>query len=187
MFKKNLFMILPLTFLFLFTTLAATATAQDHNYVGVKKCGMCHKKDKIGNQLKIWKESKHSKAYETLKSEEADKIAMEKYGKKAVEADECLKCHTTGHGLDAARFEKSFKITDGVQCENCHGAGKDYKKKKIMKDHAKSVENGLTEYADEAAIEKQCKTCHNEESPTYKEFDFHEMWGKIKHPVPADK
>ena len=48
-------MILPLTFLFLFTTLAATATAQEHNYVGVKKCGMCHKKDKIGNQLKIWK------------------------------------------------------------------------------------------------------------------------------------
>ena len=43
-----------------------------------------------------------------------------------------------------------------------------------MQDHAKSVENGLVEYANEAAIEKQCKTCHNEESPTYKEFNFKE-------------
>jgi len=182
--SKILFPVISMIFLFVFTS-AVSVTAQEHNYVGVKKCGMCHKKDKTGNQLKIWKESKHAKAYETLKTEEADKIAMEKYGKKAVEADECLKCHVTGHGLDAARFEKSFKIENGVQCENCHGPGKDYKKKKIMQDHAKSVENGLVEYANEAAIEKQCKTCHNEESPTYKEFNFKEMWAKIKHPIPT--
>ena len=148
---------------------------------------MCHKKDKTGNQLKVWKESKHSKAYETLKTEEADKIAMEKFGKKAVEVDECLECHTTGHGLDAARFGKKFKVEDGVQCETCHGPGSDYKSKKIMKDHAKSVENGLVEYADDAAIEEHCKTCHNDKSPTYKEFDFAKMWDKIKHPIPEAK
>ncbi len=54
-----------------------------------------------------------------------------------------------------------------------------------MEDHAKSVAAGMTEYADEAAIEKQCITCHNEESPTYKEFDFKKMWAKIAHPVPS--
>ena len=54
-----------------------------------------------------------------------------------------------------------------------------------MEDHAKSVAAGMTEYANEAAIENQCKTCHNDESPTFKEFNFKEMWAKIAHPVPA--
>jgi len=183
MLRKNSFSILSLAFLFLFMTLTSMY-AQDHNYVGVKKCGMCHKKEAEGNQLKIWKDSKHAKAYEALKTEKADKIAMEKFGKKAIEADECLKCHVTGHGLDASRFGKKFKVEDGVQCEACHGPGSDYKSKKIMKDQDKSVEKGLIVYADDAAIEKLCKTCHNDESPTFKEFDFAKMWDKIKHPIP---
>ena len=71
-------------------------------YVGTKTCGMCHKKDNEGNQLKVWEGSKHSKAYKTLLTEEANKIAKEKgAGDKAVEAEACLKCHTTGYNLDA--------------------------------------------------------------------------------------
>lgn len=26
----------------------------ENEYIGAKKCGMCHKKDKTGNQLAIW-------------------------------------------------------------------------------------------------------------------------------------
>jgi mono/diheme cytochrome c family protein len=142
---------------------------------------MCHKKADQGEQLKIWEESAHSKAFETLKSEEATKIA----GGKAYEKAECLSCHTTGHGSDAALFGSKFKVEDGVQCEACHGAGSEYKSKKIMEDHAKSVAAGMTEYADEAAIEAQCITCHNKKSPTFKGFKFKEMWAKIAHPVPS--
>jgi hypothetical protein len=58
---------------------------------------------------------------------------------------------------------------------------------KVMKDHAASVAAGMTEYKDAADIEKQCRTCHNEESPTYKEFDFAKRWEEIKHPIPEKK
>lgn len=168
-------------FLVIFIVFAFTANAQN-SFVGAKTCGMCHKKPDQGEQLKIWEESGHANAYKTLLTEEADKIA----GGKAVENKDCLKCHATGYDVDAALLGKKFNIEDGVQCETCHGAGSEYKSKKIMEDHAKSVAAGMTEYKDEAAIEAQCKSCHNQESPTYKEFKFEEMWAKIKHPVPAE-
>jgi cytochrome c peroxidase len=101
-----------------------------------------------------------------------------------VETDACLKCHTTGYGLANARFEKGFDVADGVQCEACHGPGSEYKSMKTMKDREASVAAGLVVFADDAAIEAKCKTCHNEESPTYKEFKFAEMYEKIKHNIP---
>ena len=33
--------------------------------------------------------------------------------------------------------------------------------------------------------EKLCVGCHNEESPTYKEFKYKEAWAQIEHKVPA--
>ena len=162
-----------------------TLVAQDKNqYVGVKTCSMCHKKPEQGEQLKIWEGSAHANAYKTLQSDEANKIAADKGLGKAVEAKECLVCHVTAFDADAALIGKRFKVEDGVQCETCHGAGSEYKSKKVMEDHAKSVAAGMTEYKNEKDIEKQCKTCHNDKSPTYKEFNFEEMWAKIKHPVP---
>ncbi len=169
--------------LFSFSTILAQDT---HTFVGVKKCGMCHKKDKIGNQLKIWKDSGHAKAYITLQTPEADKIATEKgFKTKAAETPECLTCHITGYNVDASMLGSKFKIEDGIQCESCHGAGSNYKKKKIMKNHSKAVANGLTEYKDDAAIKAQCLTCHNDKSPTYKDFDFDKRWAEIAHPVPT--
>lgn len=178
--KISIFLIFLLAFAF-------SVNAQN-KYVGVKSCGMCHKKAEQGEQLKIWEGSAHAKAYETLKGEKANKIAADKgFKTTAVETPECLACHTTGNKVDASLFEKNFKIEDGVQCETCHGAGSEYKSKKVMEDHAASVAAGMTEYANEAAIEKQCLTCHNDKSPTFKEFKFKEMWEKIKHSVPEKK
>jgi hypothetical protein len=116
-------------------------------YVGTKTCGICHKKKDVGQQLKIWQDSKHSQAYFTLQTEKADKIAKEKgYSTKAVETPECLKCHVTGYDIDASMLGKKFKIEDGVQCETCHGPGSDYKSKKVMKDRKLSIEKGLLAY-----------------------------------------
>ena len=163
---------------------AFSANAQN-KFLGAKSCGMCHKKPEQGEQLKIWQESTHANAFKTLQTEKADKIALEKgFKTKAAETKECLECHATGFDVDAANLGKKFKIEDGVQCETCHGAGSKYKSKKVMKDHGKSVAAGMTEYKDEAAIEAQCITCHNEKSPTFKKFEFNKMWDKIKHPVP---
>ncbi len=175
------------SFLLIFLLAFAFTINAQNKYIGVKRCGMCHKKADQGEQLKIWEGSAHSKAFQTLQTKEADKIAADKGLKtKAAESPECLRCHVTGHGEDASLFDSKFNMEDGIQCESCHGAGSNYKSSKTMKDHAKAVAAGLTEYKTEADIEKQCKTCHNSESPTFKEkeFDFKAMWDKIKHPVP---
>ncbi|MFA3782388.1 multiheme c-type cytochrome [Melioribacteraceae bacterium 4301-Me] len=153
-------------------------------YEGVQVCGMCHKSAKQGEQLKIWQESAHAKAYKTLQTKEADEIAQKLHKKKAVEDAECLSCHVTGAGKDKSMFGSKFKIEDGVQCEACHGPGSEYKSMKIMKDRAAAVKAGLVLWKDEKEIEKFCTTCHNEKSPTFKKFDFKTMWAKIKHPVP---
>jgi hypothetical protein len=158
--------------------------AQDANkFVGAETCGMCHKSEKQGKQLDIWKQSKHSQAYETLKTEKADKIAKEQgFDTPAVKTEKCLKCHTAGYGLDASMFEKKFNVEDGVQCENCHGAGSEYKSLKIMKNRDDAVAKGLMMYD---KVEELCVKCHNSDSPTYnKDQDLKAMWETIKHPMP---
>ncbi|MCF8262255.1 MAG: cytochrome c family protein [Melioribacteraceae bacterium] len=166
---------------------AVTTNAQDKfEYVGVKTCGMCHKKADDGEQLKIWEASAHANAYKTLQTEEADKIAAEKgFKTKAAETADCLKCHVSGHGVDAKLIGKKFKMEDGVQCETCHGPGSEYKSKKVMENREEAVKNGMLVFED---VDKElCQTCHNEESPTFVKFDYKEMWAKIAHPIPAAK
>ena len=154
----------------------------DAKYVGVKTCGMCHKKESVGQQLKIWQESKHAQAYKTLQTEEADKIAKDKgFKTKAAETPECLKCHVSGYNVDPSLLGKKFKIEDGVQCETCHGPGSEYKSKKVMEDKKLAVEKGLMVFDN---IETLCVKCHNEESPVFKGFNFEERWAKIKHNIP---
>lgn len=171
--------------LFLFV-ISGTGISQEKTfkYVGAKQCKMCHNSAKKGAQFKKWSEASHAKAYATLASEESKKIAKEKGIDDPQKSDACLKCHLTGHGLPASSFGPKFKIEEeGVGCEACHGMGSDYKKMKVMKDiHAGKVKGetlGMVKPTEEV-----CKTCHNPESPTYKEFKFAEAWKKIDHSMP---
>lgn len=173
-----------LTFLFatviaVYLVLPSYSYGQKYSYEGTTVCSMCHKTEKQGLQLKIWQDSKHSQAYKALQTAKADEIAKAKTGKKAVDSPECLKCHATN--VEKSLQGAKFKIEDGVQCETCHGPGSAYKSIKVMKVEEDAVKNGLIIHKD---IEKYCKTCHNAQSPTFKEFKFAEMWGKIKHVVP---
>lgn len=169
------------------TEKADNAEKAEYHYVGAKACGMCHKTEKQGEQLKIWENSPHAKAYEALKSEQAAAIAKEKgLEKPAYESAECLKCHVTEFGVDESRLDAKYEPKMGVQCESCHGPGSEYKKMSIMKDREKAIANGLRplNIADGSA-EKLCVTCHNEQSPTFKGFKFDEMWPKIAHLIPS--
>ena len=164
----------------------AQASAAEHKYVGVQDCARCHKKELIGDQYGVWKKADHSKAFETLKGDKAKKIAKEKgLSVPPSEADECVKCHATAHGLQKAQLmKKPLKLEDGVQCESCHGPGSDYRKKKTMADEKKAKAAGLM-----LPDEKTCTTCHNSDSPTWdaaKGFDFEAMKKKIAHPIPKD-
>lgn len=139
--------------------------AQDFEYVGSKKCKMCHNKPATGAQYTQWAESKHAKAMESLSAEEAKNPA-------------CIKCHSTVGHVDAD-LVATLKIDEGVSCESCHGPGSKYFPNAIMKDRAKAMENGLI-----MPTKEVCIKCHNEESPTFKGFDYDEYLKKVTHPNP---
>jgi len=161
-----------------------TNLSQDQRtFIGVARCKTCHRKPEVGEQFRIWEESAHSKAYQTLASEEAKAIGAKKGIENPQTADECLKCHVTGHGVAAEFLGPKYDIADGVGCESCHGPGGDYYKKATMeaayKGEIKPESVGLV-----IPTEETCTGCHNEESPTFKSFNFEEMAKKIAHPIP---
>ncbi len=184
MFGKYLLILSFLVSPLLLANNSAPSDSTQHEFVGVKTCGMCHKSEKQGKQLSIWENSKHSKAYKTLQTKEADEIAKKQgFDTPAAKTEKCLSCHVSGNNVDKKYIGAKFNMEDGVQCETCHGAGGDYKSLKIMKDVKLAVENGLHVYDNPKDL---CVKCHNENSPTHKgEYNFEEMWGKIKHPVPS--
>jgi len=131
-------------------------TKVKHEFVGAKKCKMCHKKDGIHPS---WAETKHAKAWDLLSDDEKKK-------------EDCVKCHSTG---TTAKGE----FLEGVQCEACHGAGADYKKKSIMQDHEKAMAAGLI-----MPTEEVCKACHEnvpEEFRAKEKFDYEKMKAKGVH------
>ena len=179
--KRLLPLVMVMAFLFLAT---ATSFAQ-FNYIGVKKCKMCHKTKKSGDQYGKWQERGHSKAYATLATEEAKAVAK----KAGVAGDpqaakECLVCHTTAYDAPAANKAATLTMEEGVSCEACHGPGSEYKSAKVMKGITagtmKGVDYGLIE-----ASEKVCLSCHNPKSPTYKKFVYSEAIKLVAHPIPA--
>lgn len=182
--KKFLFILTTILVIIIFFGFKFQDEPKKHGYIGAEACAMCHKTEKQGKQFDIWKNSPHAKAYQTLLTEEADKIAKEKgFDTPAAKTEACLKCHASGYDVDASLIGKKFKVEDGVQCETCHGPGSDYKDMKIMKDRETAMKNGLIIYEN---YQELCVKCHNPESPTYKEMNFDEAWEKIKHPVPKN-
>ncbi len=174
--------VIMLAALALIAGIAFTAAAEDNSYMGVKKCKMCHKKPLAGEQFKLWSEGAHASAFATLATEQSMEIAKGMGIDNPQEADECLKCHVTGHG--AGDLALNVLQENGVGCESCHGAGSAYYKKKTMKAIFAGEMDGTTLGLTKITAET-CTACHNEESPTYKEFDFEARVKEIAHPVPA--
>lgn len=149
-------------------------------YIGAKTCKMCHSSKKVGNQYKIWSEGPHAKAFDGLGTEEAMKLAK-KAGVEGSpqESPKCIKCHATSAGLKAEQMAKKLKPEDGVQCETCHGPGSEHQKLMMKKAKTESVYAPISE--------KTCQKCHNEESPTYKKFEFAKFKAVIAHPIPGEE
>lgn len=172
--SKNLVFMIGLLFF-----AGSTLIAQDYDYIGAAKCKMCHNKSATGQQYKIWSEGPHANAMESLSSDQAMAIAKEKGIADPTTDASCIKCHSTAGGTDES-LHAGLKITEGVSCESCHGAGSGYKSNSVMKSQEKSIAKGLI-----IPDENLCRTCHNEESPTFKGFNYEESLKKIAHPVPA--
>ena len=163
----------------------------DSKYIGANKCKSCHSAEESGNQYDKWKASTHSKAFEVLGSAEAKEIAKGKDIADPQASDDCLKCHVTAkHGVPAEQLKGKWddKMTAlGVQCESCHGGGDDHMKArfKAASSGEKPDYKGLpVEEIMSAVPAAKCKECHNEESPTYKEFCYHKATHAIAHANP---
>ena len=153
--------------------------AQDFEYIGSKKCKMCHNKPTTGAQFDKWMNAGHANAMKSLSSPESLAYAKEHGIADPTKEASCIKCHSTYGRIDQ-KLNAGVTIDEGVSCETCHGPGSVYKSATIMKDRAKSMENGLI-----LPTKEVCLQCHNKDNPFYKPFDFAAASAKIAHPNPA--
>lgn len=168
---KNIILkfIIPSLFLLFVMGNSIYIYSNQYKYVGYKTCDKCHSADSIGNQVKIWKKSPHSKAFRRLRSSNAKKIAEKANIIDPTTDYNCLKCHTTGAGKNP-----NIKA-EGVGCESCHGPGEKYYE---FSNHAsfdnrkraynKAIKLGMYPIVGIKGIktrERLCKHCHTLERP----------------------
>lgn len=153
---------------------------EDASYAGADSCKKCHFK-----QFSGWKKTAMAKAFDALKpgnaAEAKKKFSLDE--KKDYTKDgKCVACHVTGYGKPGGYPEivegkawteeetKRATSMENVQCEACHGPGSlygPYKKENEAYAKAEVLKRGMIE-PDEA----NCKSCHNEKSPTAKDSKF---------------
>ena len=91
---------------------ADRALEQQHGngYVSAKACQRCHEQE-----YRQWSATRHAFAYQTL-------LKKERYFDAG-----CVSCHTTGFGYPTGfHIGNSDATLEGVQCETCHGPGKQH-------------------------------------------------------------
>jgi hypothetical protein len=152
---------------------------------------MCHKKAEEGEQFAKWEASGHAKAFATLATPEAKEAAAKLGIDDPQKSGKCLSCHSTAYNFTETVQSTEIPVEEGVSCESCHGPGKNYKKKEVMKDRQQCIANGMIYPAKDS-----CTLCHNEKSPTWKAdrytlkdgtksgFDYDQAYEKIKHDRP---
>ncbi len=165
MIKEMLGMLIPIMLMMI---LANAVNAVE--YVGAKKCKVCHMK-----QYKAWQKTTMATSFENLKPgvkvEEKNKAGLDP-DKDYTTDEDCLRCHTTGYGKPGGF--KSLEETPhliNVQCEGCHGPGADFKM--VMKKNKKfkladAQAEGLVIPTEEV---NNCMECHGSDSPFNENVD----------------
>lgn len=113
------------------------------------------------NEYTVWIDGdRHSIAYQTLLTEESQRIAAKLGLESAHKADICLDCHADNAPLD--KRGPKFQISDGVGCEACHGGSGRWIKTHTESGvtHAENLSLGMiaTENAEDRA--ELCLSCH---------------------------
>jgi len=168
----------------------AASSPKPNRYIGVGKCMNCHSSTDGGDQYAVWKKSKHASAFALLGTDEAKQVGEKLGVGDPQKSDECLQCHVTGHGKPAEAFKRGFDLTQGVQCENCHGPGEQHMRARFRATAmADPVPEGqvppYVEIPDDEIVKaparQVCFGCHNSKSPSFKPFCYYERVAKIRH------
>jgi hypothetical protein len=120
----------------------------DPGYLGAEACRSCHP-----SAYDVWQKSAHARAWRSLPPERRGD-------------PKCQSCHSPDPGGLAA----------GVQCESCHGNGRDYAFDFVMKDRPLARTLGLAD-----AGLRRCKTCHLQDG-VMSAFDYRSKMSAIAHP-----
>lgn len=119
--------------------------------VGPETCKACHPA-----AYAAWHEGPHARALESLpERSRADR--------------RCLSCHAPAAEAGLA----------GVGCEDCHGPGRFYAARYVMRDAELARALGLV-----VPGEKGCLACHTESTPSLQRFDFERKVKLIRHAEP---
>jgi len=129
------------------------------DYLGAATCKKCHP-----TAFQVWEKSAHQRAHVALPEDRRNDTR-------------CIQCHGS-----------SANLNGGVQCESCHGTGKHYAKRYVMKDKELARIVGLVD-----VTEKTCRRCHTGSTPSIQPFEWKRLWLLVFHglekakPEPATK
>ncbi|MCC6672251.1 MAG: hypothetical protein IT458_14410 [Planctomycetes bacterium] len=166
----------------------AAAAQAPNRFIGAQACKNCHNGPEKGDTFDKWQKGPHAKAFETLGTPKAKEIAAKLKIEDPQKSEQCLKCHQTAFGVDAKEIKRGFKHEAGVQCESCHGAGEEHFKIRFKESQAGGTPTPVG--ANEIAVKRDvatCQKCHNDKSPTYKDFCLKERMKEIEHYDPRKK
>lgn len=115
----------------------------------------------LQNEFITWHEKdKHSKAYKVLLNQQSKRIAKNLGLKSAHTAEICLNCHSDN--VPQNKRHSTFKISDGVTCEACHGGAGRWIGTHItpIASHSNNIKNGLYPTSDPTKRAELCLSCH---------------------------
>jgi len=137
-----------LSTLALLAALASPGASHAGEKVGAETCKACHPA-----AYEAWRASPHARARETLpERSRSDK--------------RCLSCH-------APDLEEGVV---GVSCEACHGPGRLYAARYVMRDAELAHAVGLADPG-----EKTCAGCHTDSTPSLVRFEYGRKLPLIRH------
>jgi hypothetical protein len=122
--------------------------------VGPETCKACHPA-----AYEAWRASAHARARDSLPERQRND-------------PRCLSCH-------APQLEDGLA---GVTCEACHGPGRLYSARYVMRDAELARAVGLVE-----PTERSCLACHTDSTPSLERFEHAKKLPLIRHwgePVP---
>ncbi len=117
------------------------------DYVGADNCRHCHEKEYAS-----WRITRHARAFATLTQARSQDYPA------------CLQCHTTGLTLS-----QPVEPLKGVQCEVCHGPGKEHIIQPVRSQLRRPVPVSI------------CMECHNKEITPNFEQQKDLFYGRIRH------
>lgn len=142
----------------------------NYEYVGTKRCRMCHTK-----QYDFWRDTAKANAFESLKP--GVKVVAKRNAGLDANRDyttdpTCLSCHTVGYGEaggyeipdpDDQRMQRRVKSREGVGCESCHGPGSGFIE--VMQDISRNDRpyrpSEVYAAGRQIATVETCQKCHN--------------------------